>query len=43
METFTSIAFCFKLDSTSSGGDGMYTMMKTVPGGAMPGVLDIPR
>ena len=25
-------------DSSSSGGDGMYTMMKSVPGGAMPGV-----
>ncbi|XP_032793600.1 single-stranded DNA-binding protein 3 isoform X3 [Daphnia magna] len=24
-------------DSSSSGGDGMYTMMKSVPGGAMPG------
>ena len=30
-----------KPDSSSSGGDGMYTMMKSVPGGAMPGVREI--
>lgn len=25
-------------DSSGSGGDGMYPMMKPVPGGSMPGV-----
>jgi len=27
-------------DSSNSGGENMYTMMKPVPGGNMPGVSD---
>jgi hypothetical protein len=29
-------------DSSNSGGENMYTMMKSVPGGSMPGVSVIP-
>jgi hypothetical protein len=28
----------FVADSSNSGGENMYTMMKSVPGGSMPGV-----
>lgn len=33
--------FCFVSDSSNSGGENMYTMMKPVPGGNMPGVSSI--
>jgi hypothetical protein len=29
-------------DSSNSGGENMYTMMKSVPGGNMPGVSVVP-
>jgi hypothetical protein len=31
-------AICSISDSSNSGGENMYTMMKPVPGGNMPGV-----
>lgn len=35
--TSLSDGFCVT-DSSNSGGENMYTMMKSVPGGNMPGV-----
>jgi len=33
-----ALRFLFFADSSNSGGENMYTMMKPVPGGNMPGV-----
>lgn len=36
-----NITLCLFSDSSNSGGENMYTMMKSVPGGSMPGVRTI--